>query len=312
MGRILKIAALACAYALVVVLNWLLGRRGVVALVLFAIALGAAWLLGAFGLRVGTYNIRRFGVEPTDMAELARVVREADADVLAVQEIQSEAKLRDLAGRLPRRYETVLSRCGGRSEMRLGFLYDPGRLTLERTREYPELDPDGRGACDGERPAFLGVFRAGRRTVSLLSVHFIPGGEREKMTRRKEQWDKVHCIVAALRAEGGDVVVLGDMNATGYLDDAHGERSFIDARAKEAGLDVATSALACSEYARRPDGVLGPNLLDHVVATPHTVAPWSAAVRGYCAELRCAPHAGDPPREFARVSDHCPVTFRVR
>jgi endonuclease/exonuclease/phosphatase family metal-dependent hydrolase len=275
-----------------------------------ALLLAIAWYLGAFGLRVGTYNIRRFGIEPTDMDRLARVIERADVDVLAVQEIQDEAKLRALASRLGR-YKVALSRCGGRSAMRIGFLYDDTKVALERTDEYPELDPDRRGDCAGERPGFVGVFRSGSRTIDLLAVHFLPGGDREKMARRKEQWENVHRIVAALRAAGAEVIVLGDVNATGYLDDAHGERTFIDERATEAGLGVATSTLACSEYSRRPDGVLGPNLLDHVVATPRTVAPWSVGVRGYCAELRCAPHPGDPPPEFARVSDHCPVTFRL-
>jgi endonuclease/exonuclease/phosphatase family metal-dependent hydrolase len=310
MRRLLTIAALSVAYALVVVLGWIFGKKGLVAIALVAIALALAWYVGAFGLRVGTYNIRRFGVEPTDMDQLARVIERADVDVLAVQEIQDEEKLRKLAARLGR-YKVALSRCGGRSAMRLGFLYDDAKLTLERTDEYPELDPDRRGDCGGERPGFLGVFRRGSRTIDLLSVHFVPGGDRERMTRRKEQWEKVHRIVAALRAGGAEVIVLGDVNATGYLDDANGERTFIDARAREAGLGVASSDLACSEYARRPDGVLGPSLLDHVVATPLTVAPWSIDVRGYCAELKCAPHTGDPPGEFARVSDHCPVTFRL-
>jgi exonuclease III len=308
--RLLKIFGLTIAYAVVVALGWIFGRKGAIVLALAALALAVAWYLGAFGLRIGTYNIRRFGVEATDMDQLARVIERADADVLAVQEIQDEAKLRALAARLGR-YKVALSRCGGRSEMRIGFLYDDAKLTLERTEEYPELDPDRKDECGVERPGFLGIFRAGSRTIDLLSVHFAAGGEREKMVKRKDQWEKVHRIVAALRASGAEVIVLGDVNATGYLDDAHGERTFIEDRAKEAGLGVASAPLACSEYMRRPDGVLGPSLLDHVVATPHTVAPWSIDVGGYCAELRCAPHSGEPPREFARVSDHCPVTFRL-
>ena len=65
--------------------------------------------------------------------------------MLAVQEIQNERSLEDLARRLStnaRAYRVALSDCGGRSEMKVGVLYDENRAKVKATREYPELDPN--------------------------------------------------------------------------------------------------------------------------------------------------------------------------
>src|SRR5437870_744442 len=91
----------------------------IVVLVLFLALLARCAGCGPDPLRVGTYNIRRFGVEATDVDALTRIVQRAKVDVLAVQEIQSETKARELARRLS--MELALSRCGGRSEMFVGF-----------------------------------------------------------------------------------------------------------------------------------------------------------------------------------------------
>jgi endonuclease/exonuclease/phosphatase family metal-dependent hydrolase len=273
------------------------------------------------GLRVGTYNIRRFGHDATDLDRLTLIVRDLQADVLALQEIEDEAAVADLARRASvsgRRYRHVLSACGGRSDMRVGFLYDEERVVLRSTREFPELDPDGGGQCDrGERAGLLGVFaprgRAGDGTLSLLVIHFLPGGEPEQVARRKQQWARAHRILAALRASGTrDIAILGDTNSTDYLDGEHGEREAIDRAARDAGMIVATSDLACSEYWHKGPSTYAPSLLDHVVATPGLLESQSARVHGYCADLRCKPlESHDPPDEFSSVSDHCPVTVEL-
>src|SRR5439155_1396800 len=101
---------------------------------------------------------------PTDLDQLAAILRELDADIVAVQEIRSVPRLDELLARVAaqpagRRYAHALAGCGGRSEMLVGFVYDPERVALRGTREYPELDPDGGGRCtEGERAGLLGVF----------------------------------------------------------------------------------------------------------------------------------------------------------
>jgi endonuclease/exonuclease/phosphatase family metal-dependent hydrolase len=316
---VLGLVLLALARLLDVLTNT--GRRRV--LFVAALALAATVHVAGRGcgrrtpVRVATFNIRQFGVEATDVPRLVELVRGLEADVVAVQEIQRPARLRELAARVShgnRRYAAALAACGGRREMYVGFLYDTARVRLVATREFPELDPDGDGRCgDGDRAGLLGTFDDGRRRLHLLVVHLSAGGEAERVARRREQWEQAHRIVAQLRREGADAVaILGDVNSTGYLDDAGGERRFIDDRARAAGMEVATRQLACSEYWRPRRDELAPSLLDHVVATPGVARAGSVRVHGYCVPLRCEPtSSAGAPHDYTHVSDHCPVTFDV-
>jgi len=290
-----------------------------------AIRVGALGLLVGLALlalrpaapapRLATYNIRRFGVEATDLDRLVSLLRRVDADVVAVQEIQDRALFERLRDRLSaasgRRYRAVLSRCGGKSEMQVGFLWDARAITLLGTREYPELTGPDEGRCHtGERAALLGEFDAGGRRLSLLVLHLKAGGEAEDARRRRGQWERAFAIADALRADGTrELAILGDTNSTGYLDNRHGERDFIRARAADHALTVITHPLDCSEYFHREGGGLTPSLLDHLVATPGLLQARSVRVHGFCAELACAPQPpGQDPPEFATVSDHCPVS----
>ena len=102
-----------------------LSRRILLIVVIGVVALCALRLASCgHGVRVGTYNIRRFGIGPTDMDRLTAIVGATEADVLALQEIQSEEKMKDLARRLSvggRRYAFRLSACGGRSAIRMQY-----------------------------------------------------------------------------------------------------------------------------------------------------------------------------------------------
>ena len=292
--------------------------RGLVFLAAIGVVLMLALALcGARPLRVGTFNIRRFGVEPTDIDRLVELVEALEVDILAVQEIESEAALRHLERRLThdgRSFSHVLSSCGGRSQMRVGFLFDSRRVVLRASREYPELDPDGGGSCgDGDRAGLLGVFDHGNETLHLVTLHLAHGGQADKAAHRKLQWQRAYAIVDKLRRDGAkSIAVLGDANSTGYLDDGHRERQFVDESARSAGMEVVTRSLGCSEYWPERRKQLSPSLLDHVVATPGLTNEADVRVHGYCVELACRPHADEPPHDYTRVSDHCPVTFDVR
>ncbi len=271
-------------------------------------------------IRIATYNIRQFGEGKTDLDRLTTIIAKTDSDVIAVQEIMSERKLKDVARRLSqgrRRFEVALSRCGGKSAMHVGFLYDAEKLTLLATTEYPELDPDGRGACkQGERPGFAATFedKEKRRKMTLLVVHFLFGGEKERFELRKEQWRKAHAIATKIEKEN-PVVILGDTNSTGWDDDEWYERTFIKEEAKKNHRVVVTDNLRCSEYWTpgakdgEREGHIVPSTLDHIVATPSLVRGRSE-VHSFCRELSCK-KTSTKPEDFEKVTDHCPVTFDI-
>lgn len=311
--RLLAIFGLVIAFVVVKLLEKIFGSRIWLLLVLVAALIGSAIRCGACDtgghVRVGTYNIRRFGVEDTDDRRLADVIRATRADVLAVQEIQSERRLGELADRLSehgRRFTYALSKCGGKSEMRVGFLYDERRVTLVETREFPELAPDERADCGVERPGLLGRFvrRSDGEKFQLLVVHLAAGGE--KFEKRKEQWRRAHRIARDAHVHG-PLAILGDTNSTGFIDDANGERTFIEDEARRENKVVLTGELGCSEYFQPEPPAIKPSLLDHVVATPAFAQTASVRVHGFCSELACRPASSAPP-EFTSVSDHCPVT----
>ena len=118
-------------------------------------------------LRVGTYNIRNLGAEPTDLERLARVIVDVRPAALALQEVVDGAALTALEARLSAqgapRFAHLLARCGGKRTLHVGFLYDTTRVKLERAEEFPGLAPDGDGACDGSDRAGLA---ANRRAIN--------------------------------------------------------------------------------------------------------------------------------------------------
>lgn len=266
-------------------------------------------------IRVGTFNIRRFGKESTDMTRLASMLRDADPDVLGVQEVMEVRSVRDLAARLSRGarlYEFVLTKCKGRSEMHVGYLFDRKRVTLQSTKEYPELDPEGGDRCGEERSGLGATFTTAKGTFQLLVLHMIAGGEKSKQDKRREQWKRAHRIAAEMaRDNHAPVAILGDTNSTGFLDDRYGERTFILDEAAKANLEVPTSDLACTEYFKPENQPLTPSVLDHFVASRGLVRSRSVKVHGFCAKLSCRP-TEDTPEDYTTVSDHCPVTLDLR
>jgi endonuclease/exonuclease/phosphatase family metal-dependent hydrolase len=277
---------------------------------------GGSGCLFRRSIRIGTYNIRRFGKESTDMKRLTAIVRDADPDVLGLQEVMDVERVRDLATRLSgrsQRYEFVLTKCKGKSEMHVGYLFDTRRVQLVSTKEYPELDPNGGDRCGEERSGLGAKFSRTQpnedSSFQLLVLHMIAGGEKGKQEKRREQWKRAHRIAAAMAKENSaPVAILGDTNSTGFLDDRYGERTFILDEAKKAGLEVPTSGLACTEYFQPENKPLTPSLLDHFVASPGLVRPSSVKVHGFCAKLSCKP-TESAPEDYTTVSDHCPVTL---
>lgn len=272
-------------------------------------------------LRVGTYNIRNLG-PLTDRVRLTELLAETKADILALQEIQDTDVLDRVATELSasssRHYRTLVSRCGGKRDLRLGFIYDADRVELHRSWELPELREDMVGRCSqGDRSGLLAEFSARRGFrhphTYLLTVHFPAGGDWRQVQERQEFWYRSLGVIATLRAYGERrVLLLGDMNSTDYRDDRLGERSAIHRRVEQAGLRVLTTDLGCTEYWRpRASITYVPSHLDHIISTPDIRIVDEAVLHGYCPALRCQP-TSQIPEDYSDVSDHCPVTVSFR
>lgn len=295
-------------------------RIGLATLALFCVYLGTQGCSSA-PLRVGTFNVREFGTR-TDLVRLTEILSESDSDVMAVQEIQRPDLMPHVAARLSersgRRYQAVVSDCGGKRTMHVGFLYDSARVRLERKQEFPELRDDQGGSCSlGARAGLLGVFTARhwlRKTrYSLLTVHFPAGAQPAQVRERQMFWSRALQIARRLRDAGEDrMLVLGDVNSTGYRDNSYRERDAIHSVVEQAGFRVLTPNLGCTEYFQ-PEGLSSfmPSHLDHIVGSAQVTSSAPARALGICETLRCAP-TRVMPRDYAAVSDHCPVTLTVK
>lgn len=269
-------------------------------------------------LRIGTFNIRFLGQDPTDLDRLRAVVASVDPAVLALQEVIRDEPARTLARMLSvdgRAYRVVSAECGGRSGLRVAFLFDEARVSFRGAREFPAMASDGDGVCTtGDRAALAGTFFApSAGEFTMVSLHLEARSEPERVERRKAQWRRMFAIRERLVREGkSNVILLGDTNSTGWHDDAQGERTFIEGEASRAGVRVETGALACSEYFRTGERTWQPSMLDHIVAEPDVVRAGTVRLHGYCAELACRPWIADaPPSDYVSVSDHCPVTVEL-
>jgi endonuclease/exonuclease/phosphatase family metal-dependent hydrolase len=242
--------------------------------------------------RVGTFNIEEFPKSRDQIDGAFALIATLHVDVLAVEEVFDARAFADAAhARLGARWDFASDR-GARG---LGVLYDAERYRLASVRRYDETRIDGRG-----KPSLAVALepRAGGLPLRVLVVHLQSGSEARGL--RARQHAAVDRIAAELRAEPGQLVVLGDFNAT---DDA--DRSDLAALARSRGLTWATRDVACTAFWRRSDGC-PTSRLDHVLASS---APASVEVAGACAD-GCAARASCPAYRD-EISDHCPVVVTI-
>ena len=270
-------------------------------------------------VRLATFNIEMFPHGQTALVRVAEALAEADADIVALQEIRSAAALSITlaiaSAHTDRRWTAVLARCTGQVALATGLVYDAARWRPVVVREYPELlpiDPGDDRCPTTELSGMFAVFDDGDTRLGVLSVHFRPfptGFE-----QRQVQWRRALTIASDVEAEFGvPGAVLGDTNSTGWQrTQPSAERTFIHAVTAEFGFAIATADVPCSEYWRPGgEGDYLPSMLDHVVTRG---GAWSNAnVLGHCARMACgvtAPHTMDA--DYFAVSDHCPVVVEGR
>ena len=264
---------------------------------------------------MATFNIELFPTERSAAERVARRLAETEADIIAVQEIRDHAAFEKVVskagGMADRDYRLVLSNCGGDGlDITTGVIFDAARWSLLAMREYPGLDPRGRGSCwSGEHTGTLVVVeREDGMRVAALSVHLVPHAARFPV--RKVQWDKVMRILAQVEREfEAHPVAMGDYNSTGFRGIPREERGYVEDVVERAGFDLTTRAIACTEYWRPTSNTFEPSVLDHIVVRG---GQWSAPeALGMCDDLGCRRVEGeDMHRDFTTVSDHCPVRIR--
>ncbi|HMI93890.1 MAG TPA: endonuclease/exonuclease/phosphatase family protein [Polyangiales bacterium] len=280
--------------------------------------------------RVGSWNLRWFPRgsahgrdldRRTDVRWMACAIASLDVDVLALQEVlqdpEGRAALLDLGERLDAltggRWRAQLDECAGSGRQHVGFLYDARRVQLRDARAVDALNP-GRSACDRSlRPGFGAHVRfADGSAAQLIAVHADSGTTQRDFDNRQRSMARLGDVLAGLRRDDHDAIVLGDFNTMGCKDcvpahSAADELAAFDAQLttlqlKRVGAD---DTARCSQYYRGHAG-----LLDHVLVS--SASPrWSRSALetfGPCAALACASTPrGRSLSALTTLSDHCPL-----
>ncbi len=261
-------------------------------------------------LRVMTWNLRNFAGDPNrhDLQAIQATFGALQPDLVAIQEITDV----DALARLLPGWRLELSRAGGRGGQHLGFAYRPERLELvQPTVEHGDITLDGR-----VRPALSAYFRDRQNHLDFHAVSVHLKARPEGYAVRPKQWTALRQIVATLRPDDNDVLILGDFNVTGPKGGTpHQELAALDLELARGQLRRVANPAGCTAYwdGVRRDAWKEPSELDLIVVRGLNL--WVNEDSVALPATHCARHTCDvfrsteayPVPSFSDISDHCPV-----
>ena len=239
-------------------------------------------------LRIASMNLRRLfdnvddpsvaDVVPTDRAVAARIAAIAEAlrirldlpDVIAVQEAENLAVLRQLASSLGDRYEAFLEEGNDPGGIDVGFLVNARKVTVlgvtqeEKAAGY--TTPAGASAVLHDRPPLVLRASAGGVPFRIVAVHLrslLNADTPEVRAKRRAQAEAIAALAQRLQREnpGEGLAVVGDFNAFPFDD---GFVDVVGIIARGAMLVDAGANLPIDQgYTYIQDGNL--QILDHVM-----------------------------------------------
>ena len=279
------------------------------------------------GITIGTYNIRNFDYDQryrirTDKVELASQLKEMNADVLSVEEINNTQEFERFVATKLSGYDTELSRCGGEHGQHVGFIYKKSTIELLAFNEDLKIAaPGSQGSCNsGSRPMAIGLFkiRATGQRFYGMTVHLKSGSQASSIQKRKQQYEIIRKTILELNAKTGivDFYVAGDFNTTEYINRGS-DYTNLNKIIRDLGMVDLASNLKCTAYwwGGTDDGIETPSVLDHLIVTPGLMKKSSpkTTLGGHCQKVSCREV---PVRQlgvsYESVSDHCPITATIQ
>ncbi len=179
-------------------------------------------------IRIATFNIANFGATDEyerSLISLVNILRDANADVWALQEIEPTDKGAQQVVRLTKllnkaadyyrtpRYEYVVPEKHTGDE-RVAFLWrSPAALQSAPTLFAHNPDPDGNGAPVFQRVPTLAFFRAGNFDFMLLNCHLYTKAKGKSSEGCLAECETIgHWLRGMNQGPERDVIALGDFN----------------------------------------------------------------------------------------------------
>jgi endonuclease/exonuclease/phosphatase family metal-dependent hydrolase len=274
-------------------------------------------------LKISSYNIRNYDKksEQTDKVALKKIIQNLNSDLIGTEEIYNNSSFENFVSKEFPSYNLALSKCGGGGSQNLGFMYKKDTLELENLIEDSKIaDLDGITpyGCSSLRPALLGFFKVkttGAKFVAIV-LHLKAGGGTRSYEKRSKQYKYILKMIRNLRLAGHkDVVVLGDLNTTGWnAKSADADHTNFENLLTKSGTRTITDNLKCTSYwsgPNRNDDIEVPSTLDHLLFSPDFMGMKleSADVGAHCRKANCAEtYDSELGNSYSNVSDHCPIT----
>jgi endonuclease/exonuclease/phosphatase family metal-dependent hydrolase len=240
-------------------------------------------------IRIATWNLRKFSDRadnPPDLVTIARIIRENDFDLLAIQEVQQQGQIvQKLRRQLNEPWRVEITEQTGNHE-RYAFLYRGDRVSLDQT---PALATGPDADLFDRKPA-IATFRAGQFDFTLVTAHLWYGDKANNPRRRNEAaaLARIASSLATTRAEK-DVIVLGDFN---------------EMRAG-GNLQIFEGA-GWIRLNREPTNLGSNEVFDNLLIDPRPTREFAGSV-GVVRFDESATFANEDKRASAQVSDHRPV-----
>jgi endonuclease/exonuclease/phosphatase family metal-dependent hydrolase len=259
---------------------------------------------------IGSFNIEWLGDNTPDdrkprtvddLALCAEIVRETNADILAVQEVENEEALERLCAFLPD-YRFALISSGGKQNV--GFLYKRS-VQVDWVKEFDLVNVE-RGRT---RSGALMQCVVGGDSLWALALHLkstsradstLELRERSRFLRRAQAerlrvWTDSLLSVSSPSIFARNLCILGDLN-----DSPRSAGSSIDTLVSSRYLLFLTMHLHSCVYTHLP-------AIDHIIVSSSL---YSRVARGGVRMVNFRVRLSDA--DAARISDHCPVTARIQ
>lgn len=280
-------------------------------------------------LKIASYNIRNFDYDQrsrvhTNKDHLFRTIYQMSPDFMAVQEINQTDKFkRFIQKNFAKKYDVILSKCGGAHGQRLGFVYNKNKFRLigfEEDLRVSNPSQQYKTSCnDGSRPLAIGKFKIldTNEEMITISVHLKSGGRPKSIAKRFKQLNIMTKVVSEYKKLGyKNFIIMGDFNSTEYIFKGQNHQKFKFAVDKMGLIDLAED-IKCTSYwwGGIDDGMQHPSILDHILVSPGLVTNKKLAKAkpaAHCQKLSCQATWEDGLGiSFDEVSDHCPLTSNL-